>query len=492
MDILKRPMFFAALVCSATTAISLVILPLSFALIAAAIVLLICFISLYKKYQYITIALAILFFAVSLIFEFLKIDTLKEHDGEKIIGSFLVTEEAVDHGLFNSVAFKEVNCDTVPDNIKILVFDYDKTELKIGDIVYATLKLSVIDRYDEYRISNYGVGIYSTANLIKLEKTSDCNRLYKMAGNIRTYVKNTVCTYFDGDAAGLLIALTTGDKTLLSDNFLGNIKTTGISHVVVVSGMHLAIIMAAIFWCADRLFYNKYIRCVLSIAAIIIISAVCGFTMSITRAGVMFIIAGLAPVFNRENDSLSSLLTAVVCVLISAPFAVLNVSFQLSVLSTLAIIWVVPFYSRLIKERFNVGSKFLKVLIDTFLCSTSAIIFTLPVTIKAFGYLSIVSPLTNLLISYPVMIALIFNIIAIIISIVPIIKIFSKVLLLVAGICSRFMVWVVNTIAELPITVAVLPKVAFWWSLLVIAAIVGYMYYYELKRKRSDFNANSV
>ena len=183
---------------------------------------------------------------------------------------------------------------------------------------------------------------------------------------------------FNGDTAGLLVALTTGDKTLISDKFAGNIKTTGISHVVVVSGMHLAIIMMAVFWCLDRLFYNKYIRCIISVLSVILISAVCGFTMSITRAGAMFIVAGLAPVFSRENDSLSSLLTAVTAVLISAPFAIFNISFQLSVLSTLAIIWVVPFYSKLIKERFNIKSKILNLLIDTFLCSVSAIIFTLP------------------------------------------------------------------------------------------------------------------
>lgn len=492
MDILKRPMFFAAIGCCLASAISIFVMTISYLFIAITIAFLIFIAVYYKKYKYITVVLAIVLFTVSLIVEFTKINNLNEHNGEKITGSFLVTEETVDHGLFNSVTLKEVSCDSIPNNIKILIFDYEKTELKTGEIVNVTLKLSVVDEYSKYRISDYGNGIYATASLSEIEKSGDYNPFYKTAGNIRSYVINTVTSRFNDDTAGLLVALTTGDKTLLSDKFLGNIKTTGISHVVVVSGMHLAIIMMAIFWCMDRLFYNKYIRCVLSIISVFIISAVCGFTMSILRAGVMFVIAGLAPVFNRDNDSLNSLLTAVTIVLIGAPFAILNVSFQLSVLSTLAIIWVVPFYSRLIKERFSIKSKIIKVLVDTFLCSISAIIFTLPVTIKIFGYISIVSPLTNFIISYPVMIALIFNIAALIVSAIPLLKIFCEILFFVAGLSSRFIVYSVNTIAKLPITVAVLPKSAFWWSVLLIAGVIGYMYYHILTKKRSDLNANSI
>ncbi len=491
MNILKRPMFFAALLCCIAAAISLFVKSLAFIILAASFILL-SIVIFNKKYNYITVLFAIVLFFISLFAQFGRIEQINSLDGEKISGSFLVTEETTDHGEFNSVTFKESGCNSVPNGVKILVFDYEKTNLQMGEILDTTLKLSAIDRYDEYRLSDYSNGIYATASVVKLKKTGDYNEFYKTAGNIRNYVKETVTSHFSGDTAGLLVALTTGDKTLLSDKFLGNVKTTGISHVIVVSGMHLSIIMAAVFWCLDRLFYNKYIRCLLSVTVVVLISAVCGFTMSILRAGVMFAIAGLASIFNRDNDSLSSLLTAVTVVLIGMPFAVFNISFQLSVLSTLALIWVVPFYYKLIVERFNVSSKILKTLLGTVLCSVFAILFTLPVTIKIFGYVSIVAPITNLIISYPIMIALIFNIVALILWAVPIIKPFAYLLFLIAGFCSRFTVFIVNQIAKLPITVAVMPNSAFLWSLLLLAAVIGYIYFYEYKRKRSDFNANSV
>ncbi|MBQ6718091.1 MAG: ComEC/Rec2 family competence protein [Clostridia bacterium] len=491
MDILKRPMFFAALTCCVAAAISLFVNLLAFVVIAIALIMLATAI-FYKKYKYITVASAIVIFALSLYFQFNHIDNINRYDNQKIDGRFLVVSEPEAYENFNTVTLKVEGNSILPQNTKYFVFDYKQTELKMGNIVDATIKLSAIDRYDEYRLYDYSNGIYATASVVALEKSGDSNGFYKIAGNIRAYAKETVSSLFSGDTAGLLVALTTGDKTLLSDEFSENVKTTGISHIIVVSGMHLSIIMMAIFWCVDRMFYNKYIRSLLSVAAVVLISAVCGFTMSISRAGVMFVIAGLAPVFNRENDSLSSLLTAVTAVLIGAPFTIFNVSFQLSVLSTLAIIWAVPFYYRVITERFNISSKIVKTLLSTVLCSVFAIIFTLPVTIKIFGYVSIISPITNLVISYPVMIALILNIVVLIISVIPIVKILGELLLWIAGLCSRFIVLLINTLAELPVTVAVLPQSAFLWSLLVIAAVIGYMYYYEFKKKRSDLNANSV
>ena len=248
--------------------------------------------------------------------------------------------------------------------------------------------------------------------------------------------------------------------------------------------MHLAIIMSAVFLILDKLFYNKYVRCLLSIIIIVIIAAVCGFTMSIIRAGTMFVIMSFAPVFNRENDYLNSLLAAITFILVVNPFAIFNVSFLLSVLSTLAIIWMVPFYSDWIFDKFKLNSKIIKTIIQMLLSCLFANIFTLPVSIKLFGYVSIVSPITNMCITYFVTFALVLNIVAMALRTIPIISILGELCLTLAGYCAQFIVFIVNKIASLPITVAVLPKSAFWVSIIVILAIIGLMYYLNKSKKK--------
>ena len=491
MNILKRPMFFAAITCCTISAISLFSKTLAF--FAVIVALLTLFTVIFKKqYKHLTVFVLIILFVCSLIFEFAKIESINESNGELIQGKFVVIEDSTSYDDYNSVVIKETDCDLIPGGIKIFLFDYKKTNLKCGDIIDVTLKLNSIQDNNKYRISNFSKGIYATANTKTIVKLNKKDVFYKSLGDVRQYVKKNISSRFSGDKAGLLLAITTGDKSLLSDDFSHNIKTTGISHVIVVSGMHLSIIMAAIFLFFDKIFYNKYVRCILSIFVVFIIYSVCGFTASITRAGAMFVVAGIAPIFNRDNDSLSSLLTAITIIIITAPFIVLNVSFQLSVVSTLAIIWIVPFYLNMLNERFNIKSLFLRTIICSVLCSFFAVIFTLPIIIEVFGYVSIVGPITNLIINIPITIALISNIIAVLVNAIPIIHHISFLMFHLAGLCSQFCEYIVNQIAKLPVTVAVLPKSAFWWSIFFIALIIGYMYYYEYKKKRSDFNANSI
>lgn len=484
-------MAFAAIICCVVAALSLYFRWFAYVALAMAIVsLLLCI--FYKKYKYVIVLLAVALFGVNLTVQFNNIAKINLLDGQKIYGSFLVAEGTVDHGNYNTVILKEQKCDLLPSDAKILVFDYQQEKLAMGDIVNANLKISAIDKYDKYRNSNYGDAVYASATADYIKTTNRTNIFYKTAGSIRNYVKQTVSSHCDGDTSGLLVAITTGDKDLLSDKFLANVKTTGISHVIVVSGMHLAIIMSAIFWCLDHLFYNKYIRSLTALVAVVSIAAVCGFTMSVIRSGVMFLIAALAPVLNRDNDSTSSLLTAISALLVATPFAIFNVSFQLSVLSTLVIIWLVPFYYKTIVVRLNIKSKIIKTVLGVVLTSVFAVIFTLPVTIRIFGYVSIISPITNLLITYPTTVALIVNIAALVVSVLPMGHILSYPMFMLSALLSRVITYIVNQLAKLQITVAVLPKTSVWLSIIIIFIVVGYMFLYEIKRKRRDKNANSL
>lgn len=491
MDIFKRPMFYAAAFCCVAAVLSLRFGQIAIIFFAFSIIVLL-FVVFRKKYQYITVIITIILFAVSLCFQFNNISKIKGCNYNTVKAKCLIASEPVLYDDFTTVTFKTLESSALPKGTKYLAFDYDKTNFKMGDIVEVRLKINFIDQYDEYYFYDYSNGIYATANIVELNKTSQNNFLYKTAGNIREFVKNSIAKNFKGDTAGFLTALTIGDKSFLSEQFSSNIKTTGISHIVVVSGMHLSIIMTAVFWVLDRMFYNKYIRSILSIAIVLLISAVCGFTMSIMRAGAMFIIAGLAPIFNRDSDSLSSLATAVTAVLIGAPFAIFNISFQLSVLSTLALIWVVPFYFNLTIKRFGISSKIIKTVVAMLLCSVFALIFTLPVTIRAFGFVSIIAPLTNILITYLVTMVLVINILALVLYALPLLKYLSLLIFLPIKLCVSLIVFLVNTLAKIPITVAVLPKNAFWFSIILIFALVVYMYYCIFKEKRSDLNANSV
>ncbi|MDO4608519.1 MAG: ComEC/Rec2 family competence protein [Clostridia bacterium] len=482
MDIFKRPIFYAALICCVASVLFLYAINPFLLLITS--ILLIVFLSVkYQKLKYLTIAVIILAFSINLFSESKKIEQINMLDNQSIKGEFLVISEPVVYDKFNKTSLKIISSDKLSADIKFMAFDSEKTDFSTGDIISATLKISVIKNNDQYRFYDYGNGIYATANITKFEKIVDENKLYKTFDSIRKFVKFKICDILNGDVAGLLLAITTGEKSLISDNLLSGVKESGISHVIAVSGLHLSIILTALFLVIDRLFYNKYIRTVLSLMTVFIICGICGFTMSVVRAATMFLVGAFAPIFKRDKDLLSMLLTAFTGVLIASPFAVANVSFLLSVLSTLSIVWVVPFYSNLFIKKFKVNSKIIKALIDMIFISIFTMLFTLPVVINIFGYISIISPITNILVTYPVIFALIFSCIGLLLSTIPIIGVLGNLIIKIAGIFSDIIIHIVNTITKLPVTIAILPKLAIVLSISIIFILIFYMYFYKYKSK---------
>ncbi len=485
MNIFKRPIFYAVLVCAAASVLTLFSIK-PYTLIFVSVIAFLFVVFKYRNFKYITVIIAILVFTISLTAECAKIDKIKSIDSSKVKGEFLVISEPIFYDDFNQITLKESKCSSLPNGIKIVVYDTEKLNVNTGDIVYAELKIDSIKSEDKYNFYNYGNGVYTKGTINDLQKLDKQNNFYKFFGNIRSYISKTTAENFQGDSAGLSLAITTGDKSLLSDNFLMNVKATGISHVIVVSGLHLSIIMSAVFMLLDRMLYSRYLRTFLAVLFVLIISSICGNTMSVLRAGSMFIIGAFAPVFNRDKDLLSSLLTGVVAVLIFTPFAILNISFLLSVLATLSVIWISPFYSDLLIKRLKIKSKISTSLVQAVIVSFFAMIFTLPITVNTFGYVSVVAPITNIFVTYFVTFALVFNCIGLLLSPIPYIGYIGVALSWVADLICEIIVAIVNLVAKLPVTVAILPKIFIFLSVALIILVIAYMYYYDYYSKNKE------
>ena len=107
---------------------------------------------------------------------------------------------------------------------------------------------------------------------------------------------------------------------------------------------------------------------------------------------------------------------------------------------------------------------------------------TAPVCVYYFGYLSIVAIITNLLITYAVTYALLFNAIGIITGLVFGIGGLSTVFLYLAGILSEYSYSVINYLGALEFSVVPMPK----WTVLafiIIAAALVLLYLIDRKRK---------
>lgn len=203
---------------------------------------------------------------------------------------------------------------------------------------------------------------------------------------------------FPADTLGFAMALTTGNRSGLSDLAKANLKASGIYHALALSGMHLSILMGITGFLALR---HRRMRALLGIPVTILFTIITGCSASMVRAAVMQILLLSAGLFHRERDIPTSLALALGILMAENPWCILNWGLQLSFLS---VIGITLFSSRL--YRFFMGKKkkghFRKA--KRFVASSlsvtfSAMVMTMPCMAVYFGYISLVSPLTNLLTS---------------------------------------------------------------------------------------------
>ncbi len=483
ITIFKRPMAFAAVLAFFAIVISYY-LHTTVLFVVLAILISIVAVFLKRDLRLVMVSIAILSVLFSLQSTNKAIKRLNNLGEGSIRTTFVAVEDSKGFDGYNSVTVISKESHLIPNGTKFLMFYYTDDFLTSGDMFVADVKLSSLEN-SEYKLFDYSNSIYAGCSAVSIERLDIEDKLYNFVGRVRNYVRNTLSSVFGGDICGLLTALTTGDKSGLSEDFSNNVMGAGISHIIVVSGLHLSIIMNGIFNLPDNFFYNRYIRCAVSIILVFLITAVCGFSMSIIRAGIMYLIAGFAPIFKRDNDSLNSLGTAVIIVLISAPFAVFNVSFQLSVLATLAIVWMVPFYQNLISQFFNIKSKILFAVLNILLGSIFATAFTMPVLATRFGYVSMIAPITNLLVTYPVSWALEFNIIGLLSNLSPIFSSISNAAFLLAGFCAKYIIWVVNLLCNAFGGTVRSSNILLIFSIFVIFVLILVTDVYNYKRTKS-------
>ena len=208
---------------------------------------------------------------------------------------------------------------------------------------------------------------------------------------------------FPDDAAPFMKALLTGDKSDLyedSDRYYA-LGEAGLSHVVAVSGMHISYLVGLVFLLGGR----RRSTSLVAIPLLLVFAAMTGFTPSVTRAVFMQICLLYAPLFRREEDSVTSLSVVLALLLLINPSAVAGAGLQLSFASMAGIYLISPNIYKWLWEIisgwklseykiFRRGFGFAAVTVSAGL---GAQVFSLPIAAANFGYVSTVAPLSGML-----------------------------------------------------------------------------------------------
>lgn len=147
--------------------------------------------------------------------------------------------------------------------------------------------------------------------------------------SLRYSMADKIDVLFDSEAP-IVKAIVLGMDGDIEEQLYDDYRNTGISHVLVVSGLHVGIIFLALDLLLRLIRAGRIPRFLISTAGVAIFCALAGFSVSVIRAGLMCILSSTGRFLGKRTDALTTLsLPFVICVLFN-PACVFSASMQLS------------------------------------------------------------------------------------------------------------------------------------------------------------------
>lgn len=199
----------------------------------------------------------------------------------------------------------------------------------------------------------------------------------------------------EGDEFAVVSAMTLGEKGRMDRRLRQEYSQAGVAHVLALSGTHLAILyfiltlLAGGGGAASRFILTGAIWCYVVFV---------GMPVSAVRAAVMLSMFALSDVLRRGYDRLDVLVFTVFIMLLVEPFVILDVGFQLSVVSVGAIIVVCPLLNGLLPEDFAMSHTWLTKLWNMIAVGIAAQMGSAPLVAYYFGTVSCLSLISNLIV----------------------------------------------------------------------------------------------
>ena len=262
-----------------------------------------------------------------------------------------------------------------------------------GDSVRATGRLS-IGRPERWRgLQSRGACGYlrvGAGRLQLLESAAAGATPRRWAWRVHEWARCRLAIHL-GSRCGLPTALSVGERGWIGKGLKTVVSQLGVSHLLALSGMHLGLIAGAVL----AIFRLALVRSrMLLLLVLTVYVAIVGDVVSLYRAYAMAVVLILAVELERPTQPLRALGTALFVLLLANPGLTYSVAFQLSFVATLAVLLCVT------KMGFSLGSGWKRRIgsgvASTLVVSVCVQVFLLPIQLRYFGGVSVMTPVTTL------------------------------------------------------------------------------------------------
>ena len=285
--------------------------------------------------------------------------------------------------------------------VQVWLSDY-YGELKPGDTMRGTITYATVLEQSYTTPVTKGVFLQGSVQVAEVYSAPGVPLRYALQG-IGHWVKETAQNLFSGEEGALLSGLLTGDKSALSDATYSNFRRAGMAHLLAVSGLHVGFLTGVLYLLPGQ----KKRRIVVSIPVLVGFAAMTGGSSSVWRAVVMAALLMIAPLFQRESDSITSVSFALLVLLAQNPYAAQSVSLQLSFAAVTGLVCFYPSAYQYVmrpwktkwkkKQLWRVCRGVASAVLGSVTAACCAVVLTLPLSMWYFETVSLVGPLSNVL-----------------------------------------------------------------------------------------------
>lgn len=210
--------------------------------------------------------------------------------------------------------------------------------------------------------------------------------------NFRQKFINIIYNIYPKNEAIFLSWLLIWDSDNLDENILKNFNNSGLTHIISVSWFNITIII--IFLWLLLKYFPLFLRVIIISLLIIFFVLIVWNWVAVIRASIMWLVWYYILILWRKADSLSLLLfTAFLMILYNPLYLNFDLSFHLSFLAVLWLLYFQDFWNKIFKFIPNFFA-----IREAFVLTMSAMTTTIPIMIFSFGKVSILAPISNMLV----------------------------------------------------------------------------------------------
>lgn len=278
---------------------------------------------------------------------------------------------------------------TIKSDTLKYIFYMKINDLEVGDVIYIEGLLTQGDinhndylfNYREYLKYNNIKGVIKEFNYSKIDHRFTFNSI------------NSLCqmyfnSYFEGQTKGYLEALVIGNKTNMDEEIMNDIQNVGISHLFVISGLHMNILMMIVISLLKLIKVKEKFHFIIVVVFFISYFILTGGLISILRVLLIYIFSKVNKKFNLKLSSFDIYMITIVSLLIINPYYLFSYSFVLTFVISSSLVLINPLL------RF---SKLKGFFLNNLIISFNSVLVTLPIIININPTINFLSILYNLI-----------------------------------------------------------------------------------------------